>query len=146
MSVVIRLNIRGRKHLAFHKVVVADSRSPRDGRHVDIIGFYDPMKNPAVINVDADRAKYWLERGATPSTHVRALFKQAGIELPKRDTKPRKKAEAKAKPAKRGIKVIARARRRRVTRLALVARAAHKEQVKANPPKSKKKAEDAAAE
>ena len=99
MSVVIRLNIRGRKHLAFHKVVVADSRAPRDGRHIEILGHYDPLAKPPLpqVVINADRAKYWLSVGAQPSEQVASLLKRAGIERPVRLTKPKKK---KAKPAK----------------------------------------------
>ncbi len=99
MAVVIRLNVRGRKHLAFHKVVVADSRFPRDGRHIEILGHYDPLKTPAEFVVDVERARYWMERGAKPSEKVAALMRTAGIAMPVRLTKPKKKAEGPRRKA-----------------------------------------------
>ncbi|MBI5837130.1 MAG: 30S ribosomal protein S16 [Candidatus Eisenbacteria bacterium] len=98
MAVVIRLNVRGRKHLAFHKVVVADSRAPRDGRHIEILGHYDPLRDPAEFIVDEARTKYWLEKGAQPSEKVAALLRAHGIRLPEKMSKPKKKKE-RTKPA-----------------------------------------------
>lgn len=102
MSVVIRLNIRGRKHLAFHKVVVADSRSPRDGRHIEILGHYDPLAKPPVpaVVIDKERAMYWLSKGAQPSEQVASLLKKVGIVRPQRATKPKKKKTVEQKKAR----------------------------------------------
>ena len=93
MPVVIRLNIRGRKHLAFHKVVVADSRAPRDGRHIEILGHYDPLAKPPVpaVVINAERAMYWLSKGAQPSEQVASLLKKVGIVRPVKLSKPKKK-------------------------------------------------------
>jgi small subunit ribosomal protein S16 len=109
LAVVIRLNIRGRKHLAFHKIIVADSRSPRDGRFIEILGHYDPLaKTPeALIQIDAERTKYWLSVGATPSQQVASLLKKAGIVRPVKQSKPKKnkkKAVAGAKAVRKVAK------------------------------------------
>ena len=70
MPVKIRLRRMGAKHQPSYRIVVADSRSPRDGRYIDQVGFYDPLPNPAVITIDADKAKDWLRRGAQPTETV----------------------------------------------------------------------------
>ena len=69
----------GRKGQAFFRIVVADSRSPRDGRFVATIGHYNPKANPAVINVNAEQALAWLAKGAMPTDTVRSLLKKAGV-------------------------------------------------------------------
>jgi small subunit ribosomal protein S16 len=68
----------GMKKKPFYRVVVADIRSPRDGRFIEEIGYYDPMTQPAEIKVDNDRAKYWLGVGAQPTDTVRILLKKSG--------------------------------------------------------------------
>jgi len=78
MSVKIRLKRMGMKKKPFYRVVVADIRSPRDGRFIEEIGYYNPMTSPAEIKVDADRAKYWLGVGAQPTDTVRILLKKSG--------------------------------------------------------------------
>ncbi len=75
--VKIRLKRQGAKKAPYYRVVVADSRSPRDGRNIEEIGTYDPMANPAVIDIDLERAKYWLGCGAQPTDTVRGLLKLA---------------------------------------------------------------------
>jgi small subunit ribosomal protein S16 len=79
MATRIRLRRVGRKGQAFFRIVVADSRSPRDGRFVATIGNYNPRANPAVINVDAEQAQAWLAKGALPTDTVRSLLKKAGV-------------------------------------------------------------------
>jgi len=69
----------GAKKNPFYRIVVADSRSPRDGRFIDEIGTYNPTANPAVINIDQEKATKWLKTGAQPSDTVKSLFKKAGI-------------------------------------------------------------------
>ncbi len=69
----------GQKKAPFYRVIVADSRSPRDGRCIDEIGTYDPTKNPSVFNIDEEAAKKWLANGAQPTEMVGKLFKLAGI-------------------------------------------------------------------
>ena len=78
MSVKIRLKRMGMKKKPCYRVVVADIRSPRDGRFIEEIGYYDPMTHPAEIKVDNERAKYWLGVGAQPTDTVRILLKKSG--------------------------------------------------------------------
>lgn len=80
MAVKIRLKRMGKKKAPFYRIVVADSRSPRDGRFIEEIGTYDPSAEPSVIKVDEDLAKKWLSTGAQPTDTVAKLFKHAGIE------------------------------------------------------------------
>lgn len=79
MAVKIRLKRMGAKKNPFYRIVVADSRSPRDGRFIEEIGYYDPLKDPAVIKVDEVRAAEWLSKGAQMTDTTKALFKKAGI-------------------------------------------------------------------
>ena len=79
MAVKIRLRRIGAKKAPFYRVVVADSRYPRDGRFIEEIGYYDPTKDPAVVNIDADKAKKWIGNGAQPTDTVKALLKKNGI-------------------------------------------------------------------
>ncbi|HYH03416.1 MAG TPA: 30S ribosomal protein S16 [Bacillota bacterium] len=79
MAVRIRLNRMGAKKRPFYRLVVADSRSPRDGRFLEIIGHYNPITEPAEIVVDKDKAQDWLNKGAQPSESVKKIFKQAGV-------------------------------------------------------------------
>ncbi|MDR2504929.1 MAG: 30S ribosomal protein S16 [Oscillospiraceae bacterium] len=76
--VKIRLKRIGMKKIPCYRVVVADERSPRDGRAIEEIGLYDPMKQPATIRIDVDRAKYWLGTGAQPTETAKILLKKAG--------------------------------------------------------------------
>ena len=80
MAVKIRLKRMGQKKAPFYRVIVADSRSPRDGRFIAEIGTYDPTKEPSAFNVDVEAAKQWLANGAQPTEIVAKLFKKAGIE------------------------------------------------------------------
>lgn len=79
MAVKIRLRRMGAKKAPFYRIVVADSRFPRDGRCIDEIGFYDPTKEPKVVSVDADKAKDWMAKGAQPTDTVRTLLKNEGV-------------------------------------------------------------------
>ncbi|GAB7388113.1 30S ribosomal protein S16 [Bacillaceae bacterium] len=79
MAVRIRLKRMGAKKSPFYRVVVADSRSPRDGRFIEEIGYYNPLTEPAVININEEKALQWLQQGAQPSDTVRSLFRKAGI-------------------------------------------------------------------
>ena len=76
--VKIRLRRMGAKKAPFYRIVVADSRYPRDGRFIEEIGTYDPRQEPASINVDTDRAQAWIKTGAQPTETVRVLLKKAG--------------------------------------------------------------------
>jgi small subunit ribosomal protein S16 len=79
MATKIRLRRMGAKKAPFYRVVVADSRSPRDGRCIEELGYYDPTKDPVVIKIDEERAKYWVGTGAQPSETVKALLVKAGV-------------------------------------------------------------------
>ena len=80
MAVKIRLRRMGQKKPPFYRIIVADSRSPRDERFIDEIGYYDPNKEPSLYKVDEEAAKKWLANGAQPTEVVARIFKQAGIE------------------------------------------------------------------
>ncbi len=80
MAVKIRLRRMGQKKAPFYRIIVADSRSPRDGRFIDEIGIYDPNCDPSMIRVDEEAAKKWLSTGAQPTETVSTIFKAAGIE------------------------------------------------------------------
>lgn len=75
----IRLARFGKKKQPFYRVVVLDKRKPRNGRTVEVVGTYDPLKKPALIQLDAERVKYWLSVGAQPSDTVRSFFKAQNI-------------------------------------------------------------------
>ena len=75
--VKIRLKRQGAKKAPFYRIVVADSRSPRDGRNIEEIGIYNPLANPSVVEIDMERAKYWIANGAQPTETVRTLLKKA---------------------------------------------------------------------
>ena len=77
--VKIRLTRTGKTHSACYRIVVADQRSPRDGRFIEEIGFYNPMTEPATVKIDAEKAQKWINNGAQPSDTVRALLKKSGI-------------------------------------------------------------------
>ena len=77
--VKIRLRRMGAKKAPFYRIVVADSRYPRDGRFIEEIGTYNPLTNPSTVNVDADAVKIWIAKGAQPTDTVKALLKKEGI-------------------------------------------------------------------
>ena len=79
MAVKIRLRRLGAKKAPFYRVIVADSRAPRDGKCIEEIGTFDPMKTPAIVNIDAEKAQQWIKNGAQPTDTVKALLKQNGI-------------------------------------------------------------------
>ena len=79
MSVKIRLKRTGRTHLATYRIVVADSRSPRDGRFIEELGIYEPTYNPVVVRINEEKALNWLEKGAQPTDTVKNLFQAQGI-------------------------------------------------------------------
>ena len=79
MAVKIRLRRMGAKKSPFYRVVVADSRYPRDGRFIEEIGYYNPQTDPAEVKIDADKAKQWIANGAQPTETVKALLKKNEI-------------------------------------------------------------------
>ena len=78
--VKIRLKRMGAKGVTFYRVIVADERSPRNGRFIEELGYYDPTKEPSVVKIDAEAAKKWLSQGAQPTETVQKLLKIAGIQ------------------------------------------------------------------
>ncbi len=79
MAVKIRLRRMGAKKAPFYRVVVADSRCPRDGRFIEEIGYYNPLTDPAEIKIDAEKAQEWLKKGAQPTDTVKSLLKKSDI-------------------------------------------------------------------
>ena len=77
--VKLRLSRMGAKRQPFYRIVAADSRSPRDGRFIEIVGNYDPTKNPAIVNVDEEKVMNWIRNGAQPTDTVRSLLSKKGI-------------------------------------------------------------------
>ena len=135
MAVVIRMKRSGAKKRPFYRIVVADSRRQRDGRFIEILGYYDPIAKPFAVKMDEEKIKGWLAKGAQPSEQAASLFRQAGIPMgsPSKPTKPAKEAAAKKAPVKR-------AKPRKVTDRKLKNKAARVKK-KANPkkPQPKKK-------
>ncbi len=84
MAVRIRLTRMGTKKKPFYRIVAANSESPRDGRFLEILGYYDPMKEPAMLKMHEDKVKHWLEKGALVSDSARVLLKKQGL----LDTRP----------------------------------------------------------
>ena len=79
MAVKIRLRRMGQIHAPYNRVIVADSRSPRNGRFIEELGIYDPTKEPTVLKLDAAKAKKWIENGAQPTETVARLLKKVGL-------------------------------------------------------------------
>lgn len=79
MAVKIRLKRMGAKKSPFYRVVVADSRYPRDGRFIEEIGYYNPLTNPVEVSIDGEKAKKWIANGAQPTDTVKALLKKNGV-------------------------------------------------------------------
>lgn len=102
MSVRIRLTRTGKKHQPSYRIVVADSQVKRDGKSLEILGFYNPLTEPATIKVDHARFDYWLSVGAQPSDPIRKLIlgqKRMRMKSKKRTTETEKETEKKEKPA-----------------------------------------------
>lgn len=97
MAVVIRMMRAGAKKRPFYRVVVADSRRQRDGRFVEILGYYDPIAKPYALKLDKDKVLSWIAKGAQPSEQAASLFRMEGIAFQKAPSKPKKKAEGAAK-------------------------------------------------
>ena len=77
----IRLMRMGKKHRPFYRIVVADARSPRDGKFLDIIGYYDPLKEPPEIKIDEEKLKEWIRKGAQPTSQAKWAIRKAGVKL-----------------------------------------------------------------
>lgn len=117
MATRIRLQRHGRKNYPFYKIVVADSRAPRDGKFIERLGSYNPNTNPATIDLDFDRALYWINVGAQPSDTVRSILSKEGVLLMKHlqggvrkgafdETTAKAKFEAWLKDKKEGLASI----------------------------------------
>ena len=100
MSVKLRLTRVGKKKTPIYRVVVADERSPRDGRFIEILGQYQPLENPSVINLKDERALYWLSKGAQPSETVKKILTLSGIWEQFEKTQPKKSLAKAATRAK----------------------------------------------
>jgi small subunit ribosomal protein S16 len=81
MAVMMRLKRMGAKKKAFYRIVVIDGKKPRDGRSIDQIGYYDPMKEQTVVEIDKEKAQKWLSVGAVPTETVKSLLKSVGISV-----------------------------------------------------------------
>ena len=94
----IRLRRTGRKKAPYFRIVVADSQSPRDGRFIEIIGQYAPRQGNDALNLEVERANYWLDKGAQPSDTVRSLLRRAGVLKARHETRLGRKLSANAVP------------------------------------------------
>ena len=97
MAVKMRLKRMGAKKRPFYRIVVADSRFPRDGRFIEEVGYYNPVENPAVVKVDKELAMKWLNNGATPTDTVRDILSKEGILKEFHETKMAKKSNKEGK-------------------------------------------------
>jgi small subunit ribosomal protein S16 len=100
MSVKIRLRRTGRKRAPSYRIVVTDSRSPRDGKFIEIIGQYAPRTGEQALNLDVARANYWIDQGAQPSDTVRSLLRKAGVLKARHEERLARKKAAVAVPVK----------------------------------------------
>jgi small subunit ribosomal protein S16 len=98
MAVKIRLRRTGRSKQPFYRIVVADSRSPRDGRFIEIIGQYAPRQGDTAVNLKADRVNYWMDNGAQPTDTVRSLLRKAGVLKTRHEARLAAKLQAGAVP------------------------------------------------
>jgi small subunit ribosomal protein S16 len=134
MAVVIRMMRAGAKKRPFYRIVVADSRRQRDGRFVEILGYYDPMAKPWAVKMDEEKVKGWIAQGAQPSTQAASIFRRVGIIAARPSKSAKKPTTAVAGAAKK--RVVKRARPRKVTERktrAKAARARHKANPKPKP-------------
>ena len=102
MAVHIRLRRTGRKGAPSYRIVVTDSRAPRQGKFIEIIGQYAPRTGEKALNLKADRANYWMDNGAVPSDTVRSLLRKAGVLKARHEQRLAKKLAAGAVPVKEG--------------------------------------------
>ena len=98
MSVKIRLRRTGRKKQPMYRIVIADSRSPRDGKFIEVIGQYAPRQGEQALNLKSDRVNYWLDSGAQPTDTVRSLLRKAGILKSRHEARLGRKLTAAAVP------------------------------------------------
>jgi small subunit ribosomal protein S16 len=98
MAVKIRLRRVGRKKSPMYRIVVADSKSPRDGKFIEIVGQYQPRTGDQALNLDAERVNYWLNVGAQPTDTVRSLLRKAGVLKQRHESRLAEKLQANAVP------------------------------------------------
>src|SRR5215212_6891866 len=98
MAVKIRLRRTGRKKQPTYRIVIADSRSPRDGKFIEVIGQYQPRSGEQALNLQTDRANYWLDNGAQPTDTVRSLLRKAGVLKTRHEQRLGRKLTAAAVP------------------------------------------------
>lgn len=99
MAVKLRLKRMGSKQKPFYRIVATDARSPRDGRFIETVGTYDPIKKPAVVEIDEEKAIKWLNNGAQPTETVKSLFKTKGINQKYTESKVKKTTKKTTKKA-----------------------------------------------
>lgn len=149
MAVVIRLKRAGATKRPFYRVVVADSRSPRDGRYIEQLGYYDPLTSPATFKIDAERFAAWIRNGATPSESVGVMVAKVAPEAlrpaplpvpaaPETPPKPKREKAAKTKAAPASKKKAAKKKATKATDKKAKARAKKKAGT-AKPKAAKKK-------
>jgi small subunit ribosomal protein S16 len=137
MAVVLRLMRAGAKKRPFYRIVAADSRRQRDGRFLEILGYYDPMATPATVKIEQDKVAVWLANGAQPSTQVASLLRQVGMKPTVGVKQAAVAAEADAAPAPKAKKKVA-AKKKAVRRVKRTA-SARKTKKKAAKKKAAKK-------
>jgi len=98
MAVKIRLRRTGRKKQPMYRIVVADSRSPRDGKFIEVVGQYAPRQGDLALNLKTDRVNYWLDNGAQPTDTVRSLLRKGGVLKQRHETRLGRKLNATAVP------------------------------------------------
>ena len=130
MAVVIRMMRAGAKKRPFYRIVVVDSRRQRDGRFVEILGYYDPMAKPWAVKMDEEKVKGWIAQGAQPSTQAASIFRRVGIIAARPSKSTKKPTSAAAGSAKK--KAVKRARPRKVSERKTRAKATRAKR-KANP-------------
>ena len=104
MAVKIRLRRVGRKKSPMYRIVIADSKSPRDGKFIEIVGQYQPRTGDKAINLKADRVNHWLDVGAQPTDTVRSLLRKGGVLKARHEARLAKKLQAAAVPLSEGAK------------------------------------------
>jgi len=139
MAVVLRLMRAGAKKRPFYRVVAADSRRQRDGRFLEIVGHYDPLRTPYELVIEKDHVEKWLSRGAVPSEQVASLLRNAGVTLGRPSPPKKKPAEAAATATKAAAKPRKRAAPRKVSARKTEKKAARKSGKKAAPKTKAKK-------
>ena len=140
MSVRLRLRRLGRKKKPFYRIVAADQRSPRDGRFIEVLGYYNPLEVPHKIELKEDRVLYWLDKGAQPSDTVRSLLRQKGIWL-KLDLRKRGVEQDKIEEEFKKWELLQIERRKRVESAGIQAKKKKKEEAEEEAADVKKESE-----